>query len=558
MDPKFVKLEEAAEQLKVSTDTLNGLREEGKLRAYRDGSSWKFRTEEIEKMAAEGVPSLEAEESGLNFDLNMDDDSSGLDFDLDDMSLGDEISLDDVDEAAPVSEKASDVNLEGSDAGNADAPLSDLDLADDELELATGSSADLTLDLDSDGSDAPLEMPTITGEIGTGKAGESGLDIDLEIESGDDPESILLSEAELGDSADGPASTIIGKAELADASDLELASDPSDAKLEADAKSGSDVELADLEDLGLGADATGELPVTSGAADFDDIEELEIDLEAESSRILTPEDVAAAQAAGSQAQQKAPETSDLALDLDDDLELAATSDAGLTGLSGLDSDDDDDIIAGSQINLAGESSGGSGPGLTGLSALELDDDDDDDDFVLGDGSDLTLSSADSGINLSPADSGLSLDDAALELTGSALGSEIDFGEASGLVADEPAGADFELTPMAEDPAGDDDDSSQVIALDEFEEQQGADDLLGAGAGGAAMAPAAAGFGQGAVVARDEAQFPVWVIALMSLGLILLSLCGMMMFDVVRSMWSWDEPYQVNSTIIDGLSGILFP
>lgn len=555
MDPKFVKLEEAAEKLKVSTETLNGLREEGKLRAYRDGASWKFRTEEIDKMAEEGVPALDAEESGLNFDLSMDDDKSGLDFDLEDMSLGDEISLDDNDEAA-----SSDEPADADTAGNKEAAdLSDLELADDELELATGSSADLTLDLDSDASDAPLEMPPVAEEADPPKAAESGLDIDLEIESGDDPESILLSEAELGDSADGPASTIIGKADLDEASDLELVSEPPDSK----AETGSDVALADLEDLGLAADATGELPAAAaeGTADFDDIEELEIDLEAESSRILTPEDVAAAQAAGSQAQQKAPETSDLDLELDDDLELAATSDAGLTGLSGLDSDDDDDdLIAGSQVNLAGESSAGSGPGLTGLSALELDDDDDDDDFVLGDGSDLTLSSADSGINLSPADSGLSLDDAALELTGSALGSEIDFGEASGLVADEPAGegADFELTPMAEDPAAEDDDSSQVIALDEFEEQQGADDLLGAGAGGAAMAPAAAGFGQGAVVARDEAQFPVWIIALMSLGLILLSLCGMMMIDVVRSMWSWDEPYQVNSTIIDGLSGIFFP
>lgn len=546
MDPKFVKLEEAAEQLKISTDKLNELREEGKLRAYRDGASWKFRTEEVEKMAAEGVPDLSAEESGLNFDLSIDE-GSELNFDLDDMSLGDEISLDDSDDSEqPSVAEPSDLELAASDVDLGDvgntsdaAELSDLELADEELDLATGSSADLTVNLDSD------------------EAAESGVDLDLELATeGDDPESILLSEAELGDSADGPASTIIGKAELAEASDLELATESDINVTEADAGAMSDVALADIDDLNVGGDATGELPAAAEAASFDDIDELEIDLEAESSRILSPEDVAAAQAAGSQAQQKAPETSDLDLDLDDEMELAATSDAGLTGLSGL-TKDDDDVISGSEINLAGESSAGSGPGLTGLSALELDDDDDDDDFVLGDGSDLTLSAADSGINLSPADSGLSLDDAALELTGSAIGSEIDFGEASGLVADEPAGADFELTPLAEDAAGDDDDSSQVIALDTFEEQEEADDLLGVG-GGAAMAPAAAGFAQGATVAQAEAQFPLWIIVLMTLGLMLLTLCGMMMLDVVRSMWSWDEPYQVNSTIIDGLSGIFFP
>ncbi len=52
-----------------------------------------------------------------------------------------------------------------------------------------------------------------------------------------------------------------------------------------------------------------------------------------------------------------------------------------------------------------------GSGLTGLSALELDDDDDQ---VLGDGSDITLSSESSGINIiSPSDSGLALDEVAL-------------------------------------------------------------------------------------------------------------------------------------------------
>ena len=32
------------------------LREAGKVRAYRDGASWKFRTDDVEKLAAEGIP----------------------------------------------------------------------------------------------------------------------------------------------------------------------------------------------------------------------------------------------------------------------------------------------------------------------------------------------------------------------------------------------------------------------------------------------------------------------------------------------------------------------
>src|SRR5690606_16836088 len=80
---------------------------------------------------------------------------------------------------------------------------------EDEFELATGSSAELSLDLDeAEPSDLALDLDDAT--------------------SGDDPDSILLSEAELGDSTDRPASTIIGKADLDLGGDLELADDEVD------------------------------------------------------------------------------------------------------------------------------------------------------------------------------------------------------------------------------------------------------------------------------------------------------------------------------------------
>jgi excisionase family DNA binding protein len=546
MDSKFVKLEEAAERLGVSSDHLIALHDQNKLRGYRDGGSWKFRTEEIDRFASDGLPQLDPEDSGIDFGL------SGL-------SLGDDKGLE-------IVSGEDDDDLLGLDLASDDdddAGFSKITLDDDDdldLDLSTGSSADLAIDLDdeeipalADDDDLMLADDTaVEGMPLSAAAGGSDLDLELDIESGDDPESILLSEAELGDS-DASPSTIIGRAELDDALDLELASDEpkSDPAM-------SDVRLADLDDLDLDAGATGELPPGEALVDFDDVEDLGIDLEAESSRILRPEDVAAAQAAaGAQAQQKAAEMSDLDLEIDEDYGLAASSSMALGGgASAIGGDDDEIIISGSEINLGGESKVG-GSGLTGLSALELDTDDDDDDFVLGDGSDLTLSSADSGINLSPADSGLSLDDAALDLTGSAMASGIDFGDASGLVSDEPAG-DFELTPLGEDLGADDeDDSSQVIALDAFEEQQEADDLLGGGLGGAAM-PAAAAFGQPTMVARAETQFTAWQVVFLSLCLVLLSLCGIMAIDVLRSMWSWGEPYQVNSSLIDSLSGFLFP
>ena len=43
---KFIDLGEAAGQLGIEQEQLNRLREQGKLRGYRDGSSWKFRVDE--------------------------------------------------------------------------------------------------------------------------------------------------------------------------------------------------------------------------------------------------------------------------------------------------------------------------------------------------------------------------------------------------------------------------------------------------------------------------------------------------------------------------------
>ena len=56
MEQKFVKFEEAVEKLGISADRLNQLREDGELRAYRDGASWKFRADEIDRLVTDGVP----------------------------------------------------------------------------------------------------------------------------------------------------------------------------------------------------------------------------------------------------------------------------------------------------------------------------------------------------------------------------------------------------------------------------------------------------------------------------------------------------------------------
>ncbi len=533
MTPKFVPLDEAAEQLGVSPDKLNALREHGNLRAYKDGASWKFRSEDIERLSEEGLPEIDA---GSSLDM---------DFDLDgDIEMG-ELSFDEEKTSDSPSElklaETGDDELIAADDSRVDL---ELDPADSSPNLAEMSG----LDLEPVASDEPSDT-TDTEPVGMTDDLELSVDDD---DNDDDQESILLSEPEFGDS-DRPPSTIIGKAELGldkedDDSDLKLKeSSVSDVRL-ADEVDAGDIELASISDSGS----------DSG---FENLDELELDLEAESSRVLAPEDIAAAQKAA-QAQQKGPETSDLRLgeDSSSDLGLASTSDAGLTGLSALELEGSG--TGASNIDLGNEGSGkNKGSGLTGLSALELDDDEDD--FVLGDGSDITLSSADSGINLAPSDSGLALDDPSL--AGSAIGSSFDLGSAIGSDSMSLGGSDaglgdegFELSPVSENEAGEDEeDSSQVIALDAFEESQQADDLLGGGGGlapAAVATPAALGAsGQ----PQAEVQFGVGVVCFLSTCVVLLALCGIMVFDIIRNMWSWNEPYALNSTLIDGLTGLFF-
>ena len=55
----------------------------------------------------------------------------------------------------------------------------------------------------------------------------------------------------------------------------------------------------------------------------------------------------------------------------------------------------------------------------------------------------------------------------------------------------------------------------------------------------------------------EAQYTGWNIAFLSLCALLLLLSGAMMFDLLRSMWSWKEPYSLNSGIMHAILNALF-
>ncbi len=369
---------------------------------------------------------------------------------------------------------------------------------------------------------------------------------DIELELNDDLDSILLSEQELG-SKKGP-STIIGKPGAGGSEgDIVLAPDKS-AKKEPTKpaapptnkpKEGSDIAVSGGSGLGLG------LGSGIGGSDV--------------KLVASGSDVGKAggskTGSGSGGSDKMFGSDALSLS-DDELSLV-------------------DAMALGEADEPAKPKGGSSK--KGGSSVKLDDDDD---SVFGGkpGSDVTLTPTDSGIQLISAhDSGLSLDQP-LELGGSAaellelgeddvisLEEDVDLESATQLKADD----DFLLTALDE-PGGEDSDSgSQVIALDAEEELSSG--MFAPVAHGAAMLEeepisplggsplVSAGspqMGASAALAvapsTPEAPFSTWNVVSLGVCSVMLLLCGMMMYDLMKNMWSWDGAYDVNKSIMDSL------
>jgi hypothetical protein len=254
--------------------------------------------------------------------------------------------------------------------------------------------------------------------------------------------------------------------------------------------------------------------------------------------------------------------------------------------------DEDLTLEDSSVKLSGKKGSGSAVDLTGKD-LE------DDDLVLGGsgaGSDVTIG-GDSGISLvDPSDSGLSLEHP-LNLGGGGAGEEsLELGEDDMLTVGGGTGGssptqlkgddDFLLTPL-EDAADDDSESgSQVIALDT--EGDDAATMIGTSAGvsmaamldedlssqpameigmGAPMMGApvlgiqSGGFAEGVPTMQSsgavlpEMPYTGWQITSLVFAALFLMLCGMMTYDLMRNMWSWDGPYTINSSLMDTILGV---
>ncbi len=375
-------------------------------------------------------------------------------------------------------------------------------------------------------------------------SGVIDLPISLDDESRES-DSVLLSDILVGPSS-SMSSTVIGKAG-------ELEVDEADIQIELGGE-GSDLELAGDSGLSLipgesgsGIDsdlklvASGEGKKEPGDAGSDGGSDLELAADDElgfSDIALEPDDQAAASGASKGASPGSDVNllgSDLQLE-DDDFTLSDSTAGGLI---------EEVASPESTINLAG---------------------DDDSDLVLG-GSGTGTDIADSGINLAAAaDSGLSLEEPLGE-----LGSDQGLG---GQELEEVADDDFLLTPMLE-VEGDESDASgsQVIALDAeepFDENAatllgediqgmdafGAQPAFAAGPqptlGGPLAAPAPS---MAPAMAQPEGRYGIWSILGLCLVFLVLATTGMMMYEMLRYMWSWETPHPVAANIMDAIVGL---
>jgi hypothetical protein len=368
-------------------------------------------------------------------------------------------------------------------------------------------------------------------------AGGSELDLDDPLAKPDIPDSILLSEVELGGMGPVGSSTVIGQSASNDLSDEEF-------RVTVEALDSSDIQLAS-DSLILG------------------------DSDAEpSSDVLGSETAGSVADAGSEIQLTGSDSPNLELDLSD---------------SGTTSKQDSNIALGESEVALRDSDTASSSSSSDDSEINITDEEDGVLVLGGAGSDV-IGASDSGISLNdPADSGISLEASDVGLGGSAIGSDdsLLLGEEDFLSAND-AGAegnspsqlqqddDFLLTPLEDALTDDSESSSQVIALDDPDsgfdpsfatvmEPGGDVDLAMLGADEGDAATLIQSDPESIIVqqqpALPELPYSGWNLLSLFLCITLLALSGMLIYDLVRQVWSWEGVHPVNSGLMDAIIGM---
>jgi len=576
-------MEEAAKILGLSVEKLNELRDNNEVFGYRDGTTWKFKMSELERVADDmgiSISPLSSAVDGVKGMLGL---GGGDESDSSELDLGLEESSEDLfmeSESDSIAMDDSSVELFQSPLGKGDGGTSSdilsgddeddddmIDLAESGL-LVKSSSKDMLLDK-SDDDDDELSLFDSSDDLNLDAVLDEAEDdlmledssAELKLDAGDDDLVLEDSSAEL--KLDKAADDLVledssTELKLDDSSDdLMLKDSAADLKLE---ESSDDLMLEDS-GLGLKADDDGSVKLTdSSVLDGDD------DLSFGSSSL---ELASEAKASGS------PSATG-----DDLFSEEPSSGAPSTGKLVAGGSDDDDLALNVEDDLFDDDLGLADSASFESSEISSNFEDSSDLVLASDSSgELTLEANESGIALSANESGIALGDEPLELGGSDI-DELELPEDDEIVlVDDAADADaatlmqeddFNLTPHEMSLDDDDSSGSQVIALaeseiyaddsaatvlgsesfDDHSFEGGGFDPTTAGMVGAGVVGAAgmAARGSGGAIAAEEVTYSKWQIGGLVLTASALFLGSIVAYGTAQNLWLPDDEV-VNSGLM---------
>jgi len=579
MVKKYLSLEEAAGILRISPEELIRLRERGEIRGFADRGTWKFKSEDVEEYARSRqadshpeVPILDDSSSSsssedkpagmrrtsdsdvrLILDENL---REGSDSDPEvllasigdsdsDVRLADEPrsvvdSGTDSDVKLVGGDSDSDVTLAGSPSDQRDDSASDSDVkligSDTESDVKLGDSG---LVADLSGSDSDVQL------VGAADAAGPGSESDVRLSPADEGSSMEVGESSV-DSLGGSSATDVGL--VGSGSSVSSDSGTSVNLAGDDSSDSGDSSVLMSDDSGVALDSGSSVVLHGGDSSSSD--------SGISLQSLADSGISLEKADSGIALQK----------VDSGIALGGVADSGIAL----------DKVPDSGISLSGPDSGirldkGSGKGADVRGTVPMlnmpDDDDDLDDTqmevaALDEDEGDTYSLQGGSSKDTDADTGVILFDDEDDLTGSSAskskskggkassaafdlaGSSVDFAEAEDFSDDE----DLEV---AEDTFGAEEDLDELDVFDAADEDF--EETFEAGESHAEfVAPAAPGR---LAAPAPEVEWGAGTFAGLSVSTLLMALCLIVTFDLVRTMWAWHEPSTVTGLLLGPLRSL---
>ncbi len=500
MAKKYLNLEEAAAQLGMETDELNRLRESGDIRGFADRGAWKFRMEDIDELGrsfqADSDPAIPLMSGGEDEDLF----GSAI-LEEDDIASGSDsvIDEDEVGEQATV--------IRGSVHDEED---------ESPIELSS-SDSDVRLVVDDDGDELQLDSEPELVAVGEDSDSDVRLTDDSSIDLSSD------SDVKLVDADSEPDFETL---------DIDAGSD-SDVKLVADhsdlANSESDVALVG-DDFDLGSDSDVAL-IQGDDGDSSILEEDSgISLATDSGISLAgPLDSGISLEGADESGISLVDEDSSGISLEDDGDISITADSGIS-LEPIDVDDIDKTVP--MMSAGGDKD----------ATLEIPTLDDDDDSSF----DLSDSSADTSVLMLNEDGDVG------GSSGSVILDSDDEDSESGLFDDDDDDDEFASDDsMLSEAFDDEDDFDDIYDADDDD----FDDSFQSGESHAEfVAPAGFSGGRSAAMA-PEPEWGAGTFAALGISTLLLGICTIMMYDLIRTMWHYDDPSSVSSFFLETFGGM---